>query len=74
MRVLARRRNLDWTCPVEVEVAQGERQLLKLKSVQWRLILTNVEVSWKDTALVGGGWSHEEVKLSVASFVRISLR
>ena len=42
--VLARSWHFDWTCPVEVEVAEGEGQLLNLNASQGGVILRHEEV------------------------------
>ncbi len=53
VRVLARSRHFDWTCPVEIEVTQSISQVLKFKLCQVRVILGNVEVSGQDATLRG---------------------
>ena len=44
---------LDWTGPVEVEVAEGVRQLLDVHLGEVRLVEWHVEVGWQDASLVG---------------------
>ena len=51
--VLTRCRHLDWTSPVEVEVAEGVRQLLDVHLGEVRLVEWHVEVGWQDASLVG---------------------
>ena len=51
--VLARCRHLDWTGPVEIEVAEGVRQLLDVHLGEVRLVEWHVEVSWQDASLIG---------------------
>jgi len=40
--------------------------VLDLNALKVRVVLGHIEVCWQDTALGGGGWCHEEVKLFVA--------
>ena len=51
--VLAGSRDFDGACPVEVEVAQRESQLLKLVLSKRRLVQWYVEVRRENAALVG---------------------
>jgi len=65
MRILARGGHLDGAGPVEVEVAQSERQLLDFQAIKRRIISAHVEVSRQDAALVRRGRRHEEVEALV---------
>ena len=60
--VLARSWNFDGTCPVEVEVAKREGELLNLDFGELGLVLGHIEVSGQDAALSGCRWSHVEVE------------
>jgi hypothetical protein len=60
--VLARRRDLDRASPVEVEVAKRERKRLDFQLRQIGVVLGNVEVRGKHTALGRVGWGQEEVE------------
>ncbi len=63
VRVLARSRNFDGACPVEIEVTQCECQVLDLTFGQWGVVLRDVKVDWQNTTLVGCCGGKEEVKL-----------
>ena len=62
VRILAGSGNLDGTCPVEVEVAQRESQLLDVDAGHSGIVLRHKEVGRQNAALVRTGWSHEEIE------------
>ncbi len=63
VRVLAWRRNFDWTSPVEIEMAESVSQVLQLMFSQVGVILRNVEVSRKDAPLSRRGRRQKEIEL-----------
>jgi len=62
MGVLTRRRHLDRARPVEVEVTQGERQVLDVQLAEAGLVLRHVEVGREHAALGGVGRREVEVE------------
>ena len=65
--------HLDWTGPVEVEVAQRVRQLLDVRLGEARLVKRNMEVSGQDATLIGRSRSHEEIIGSAFTLVSTAL-
>jgi len=57
--------HLDGSRPVEVEVAQGEGQVLDVKLGQARVVLATEEMSWQHAAHVNLNSAHVEVKLAL---------
>ena len=68
--ILARSWHFNRSSPIEVKVAQSESQLLNFKSIEWRLILRNVEMGWQAAALSSFSRRHVEVE-HLVTFVLI---
>jgi len=64
-----RRRGLDRSRPVEVQVAHYVGQLLDIFSAQLGIIHRHEEVSGQHTTLSSGGGSHEEIEVLIAVIV-----
>ena len=73
VRVHAWGRHLDWASPVEVIVAQVERELFKLELGQRRLVQGHEEVSRTHAALSSLHGHQEEVELTVSALSRRAL-
>jgi len=49
--ILTRSGNLDRSCPVVVEVAQGKCEVLQIDLTNLGLVLSDIEMSWENAAL-----------------------